>query len=116
MKSIKLTLPTFAFLEGYGEKDDLAGRNVIMHVRSASVVEIFNRDDVVLNEDVISFNFTNRNPFRIKEPMVAALHYSATLDEYSDREMIINEVLKPAAKWYCEYCDWEDKNICDKTC
>ena len=26
-------------------------------------------------------------------------------------EMIINEVMKPAAQWYCEYAKWEDENI-----
>lgn len=43
--------------------------------------------------------------------MVATLHYSATLNKNADREMIINEVMKPAAQWYCEYAKWEDENI-----
>ena len=43
--------------------------------------------------------------------MVIALHYSATLDKDADREMPLKNVLKPAAKWYCDYCDWEDENI-----
>lgn len=107
----ELTLPAFAFVESSGhDGDTLAGRNVILHVRSASVVEVFERDKVSLNPEALSFNFVNNNSFGVKERLTIVLHYSATLDA-ADREMIINEILIPAARWYCDYCDWEDKNI-----
>lgn len=112
MRNISLTLPEFAFVEGSGHEkggDPLYGRNVILHTRSASVMEVFLKEEVVLNEDVISFNFSNTNKFGIKERMIIALHYSATLDKIADRDTIIEDVLKPAAIWYCGYCDWEDE-------
>ena len=107
----ELILPAFAFVES-SEHDGnaLAGRNVILHVRSASLVEVFERDKVSLNPEATSFNFVNNLSFGVKERLTIVLHYSATLDA-ADREMIINEILIPAARWYCDYCDWEDKNI-----
>lgn len=115
MNNIKeQTLPEFAFIEGsWHEKDGdpLQGRIVILHVRSAAVIEIFDREDVVLNDNVLTYKFSYTNNFGIKEPMVAALHYCATLDVKADSAFIKEEIMKPAAQWYCDYCGWEDKNI-----
>lgn len=110
-KIVNLTLPEFAFVDsaGHEKPDILKGRNVIIHIRSMSIMEVFDRQDVYLNEDVLRFEFYNKNKYGIKEPMVIALHFSATLDMSNDRDMLIKHVLKPAAKWYCDYCDWEDK-------
>lgn len=115
-KIVELSLPEFAFIEGSGhdKPNILDGRNVIFHVRSASVMEVFERDNVQLNPDVLTHEFINTNKFGIKEKMVIALHYSSTLDKYADRDLLVKKVLKPAAKWYCDYCDWEDKNIIDE--
>lgn len=115
-KIVELSLPEFAFIEGSGHENPniLDGRNVIFHVRSASVMEVFERDNVQLNPDVLTHEFINTNKFGIKEKMVIALHYSSTLDKYTDRDLLIKNVLKPAAKWYCDYCDWEDKNIIEE--
>ena len=108
----QLTLPAFAFLEGSEhEKNLLEGRTVIVHVRSASIVEIFDRADVSLNDDVLRLKFTYTNRFGIKEQLVAALHYTATLNPISEAELIKKEILIPAAQWYCNYCAWEDENI-----
>lgn len=110
---VNLTLPEFAFVEGseHEKNNILSGRTVILHIRSASVVEILDRDDAFITEGTLIYNFAFVNSFGIKEPMVATLHYSATLDKNADREMIINEIMKPAAQWYCEYAKWEDENI-----
>ncbi|WP_165157893.1 hypothetical protein [Parabacteroides sp. ZJ-118] len=111
---MKLTLPEFAFIEGSGHEkggDPLYGRNVIIHTRSASIIEIFVRDDVVLNPDVLTLRFSYTNRFGIKEPMIAALHYCSTLDVKYDYEMIKNEIIRPAAQWYCDWADWQDENI-----
>lgn len=109
-KTVNLTLPEFGFVDsaGHEKPDMLEGRNVILHIRSMSIMEVFDRSDVHLNEDVLRFEFYNKNQYGIKEPMVIALHLSTTLDKYADREALIEKVLKPAAKWYCDYCDWED--------
>lgn len=110
--SSKLTLPEFAFIEGDGFAGDiLAERTVILHVRSASVCEVFECDKVALNPGTISFRFNNRNILGTSEKLIIALHYSATLDLITERDLITKEVLEPAAKWYCKYCDREEKNM-----
>ena len=48
------------------------------------------------------------------EKLVAALHYCAILDNVFDKHMIINEILIPCAKFYDDYCKWEDKNIIER--
>lgn len=107
-----LTLPEWAFLDAHdGKIDHLKGRTVILHIRSASVIEIFNREDVVLNEEVLSYKFGYTNFAGVKERMTAILHYCTTLNKDIDQLMIIDEILKPCAMWYCEYCAREDKNI-----
>lgn len=113
-KIVDSKLPEFAFVEGSWHEeqgDPLEGRIVILHVRSSSLIEIFDREDVVLNDDVLTFKFSYTNQFGIKEPMIAALHYCATLDVRADRALIKEEIMKPAAKWFCNYQLWEDNNI-----
>jgi len=111
----ELTLPEFAFVEGseHEKNNTLSGRTVILHVRSASVIEIFERSDAFINEDVLTYKFSYTNKFGVKEQMTAALHYCATLDKEKDRELIKSSIMRPAAQWYCDYCTWEDNNICD---
>lgn len=110
---IELRLPEFAFVDGseHEKKDILKDRTVILHVRSASVIEIIERENAFITEGTLTYNFTHTDLFGIEEDMIALLHYCTTLDKDADRGMIINHVLKPAAQWYCNYCDWEDRNI-----
>lgn len=111
-KKISLTLPEFAFVEGSEHEDNmLDGRNVILHIRSASIVEVLERDKCHLNDGVVKKNFTYTNRYGVEEKMVVVLHYCVTLDMRTDVEMIKEEILKPAAKWYCDWADWEDENI-----
>lgn len=117
MSVVNLALPEFAFIEGSWHEeggDPLQGRIIILHIRSASVIEILERENVVLNDDVLTLKFYYTNSFDVKEHMVAVLHYCATLDAKADRVMIKEEIMKPAARWYCDYCTWEDKNIEDE--
>lgn len=107
-----LTLPAFAFIENQTDKGVLTGRNVILHVRSASVIEILNKDDVInLSENALTCEFDYVNAWGVVEHYLAALHFCATLDVETDRNLIIDGGLSPAADWFCEYMDWEDKNI-----
>lgn len=108
-KMIELTLPPFAMLRGYGDKNELQGRDVILHVRSASVIEVFLKGNAFLSEDVITYSFTMSAP-RITNPLematitiVLALHHSPLLDVVADRDMIIEEIMKPAADYYRDY-------------
>lgn len=113
-KIISLNLPDFAFLMGsaHGEGGDLLkDRTVLMHVRTASVVEIFNREDVALNEDTMSYKFSYTNRLGGEEKMIVALHFCGNQDLSADREFVKQNILRPAAVWYCDYCTWEDKQI-----
>lgn len=109
-KLIQLNLPEFAFVEGsWHDGDQLQGRNVILHVRSASVVEVLPKENYLGGVDgVLRYDFTHLNTYGIAEDMVMLLHYSATLDKVTEKHLIIDEVMRPAAKWYSDYCDWED--------
>ena len=110
---IELSLPEFAFLEGSGHEHPnvLTMRNVIYHVRTASVLEVLEWKMSAIKPDKVQQRFTYRNRYGVDEKMIIVLHYSATLDEVEDREEIMERVVNPAIKWYCEYCDWEDRNI-----
>lgn len=108
MKKIELTLPEWAFLDAYSHEGNLLGdRTVILHVRSASVIEIFDRDvdNIVLKDSVLTYKFGSK---RTGERLMAALHYSATIDD--DRELL-KEMLRNCAIWYIDYTDWEDKQF-----
>lgn len=112
-KLIDLTLPPFAFVESGGhDGNELDGRNVVLHVRSASIIEMLPREDLVMtmSDDVITHEFSFVNYLGIEEHHVALLHYSGTLDAVIDRQIIIDEIMKPAADWFSLYCVWEDSN------
>ena len=50
MNTVKdLILPEFAFIEGWGgnSNDVLKGRNVVLHVRSASVIEMLPDEEIL---------------------------------------------------------------------
>ena len=57
---VNLTLPEFAFVEGseHEKNNILSGRIVILHIRSASVVEILDRDNTFLTEGTLVYNFS----------------------------------------------------------
>jgi hypothetical protein len=107
-----LDLPEWAFLDAHSHLGDpLTGRTVILHIRSATLIEIFDRDreTVNLKDGILTFKFDNANAGY--ERLMAAVHYSATLDIHADATYIKENILKPCAQWYCEYCDWEDENM-----
>lgn len=110
-----LNLPDFAFVEDWGDRSVLNDRNVILHVRSASVIEILDKEDVLaLREDVLTHEFDYINRWGAVERFVAVLHFSATLDKDADRRMIMDKVIIPACDWFTKYMDWEDENIAEE--
>ena len=113
MKKTNLTLPEWAWIDGGDHEkggNPIQGREILMHIRSASVMEVLDGESTELNEDTIKYGFNYINSFGLVEPKLIALHYSALLDADEDYEKII-EILKGAVKWYCDWCDWEDANI-----
>jgi hypothetical protein len=106
-KIVNLTLPEFAFVSGYdGPGDTLQGRTVILHVRTATVMEVFSSSEVCLASETPHYDYIRHAPF-FDEPLTIALHYSATID---DKDELL-KVLHRTADWYNDYCDWEDLEI-----
>lgn len=101
-------LPEWAFLDASTHEGDcLDGRTVVLHIRSATVIEIFEeRERVNITPGALFVDFHYRN-----SPMKAVVHYSATLSLSRDSEYIKNNVLLPCAKWYRDYCEWEDRGF-----
>ena len=107
-----LILPEFAFVEGWGDHDILNGRNVVLHTPTASVIEMLHEENALaLRAEVPTHKFDYVNAYGIVEHYIAILHYSAKFYEDLDGELIRQKVLTPAASWFCEYMEWEDKNI-----
>ena len=112
------TLPEWAFLDGAGpDGDTLEGRDVLIHVRSGSIIEIFADASGKMNfyNETLTLKFEAENALGLTEHYTAALHYCTTLDEVKDRGMIIEKVMKPAAAWYGRYIKWEDVNIIEES-
>lgn len=106
-------LPEWAFLDAHSHQgNQLGNRTVILHIRSASVIEIIDRneDKFIPIEGVLKLNFKYTHHL-VVERLSAILHYCVTLDQEMDKEQITDTILRPCAKWYCDYCAWEDKNI-----
>lgn len=104
-------MPEWAWLSG-GEHerggDPLEDRSVVMHVRTATVIEIFEENNFVPAAGALTYNFTHRSKsFNTDEHFVAVLHFSTTLTDEDD----LLAVMERATRWYCDYCDWEDQNI-----
>lgn len=111
----KYTLPEWAFLDGYShEGDSLEKRTVILHTRSASVIEIIDRDNdnFTSSENALTYKFKYTSPVHVQR-LMCVLHYSATLNVHSDKEFIKQSIMKPCAIWFCKYAAWEDGNILD---
>jgi hypothetical protein len=113
-KIINITIPEWAFLDGNTHDGNLLEKRVVIfHSKSLSVIEMFNRDSVVLylEPGVPSYKFKNTHTDEPDENLIAVVHYCAKFDTRKERERIKRDILIPCAKWYCEYCEWEDRNI-----
>lgn len=110
-KLIALSLPEWAWLGGGDHDpngDPIKGRNIVLHVRSASVIEFFERDNFVpASDEICIFNFDYNNDVGLTEQFTAAMHYSATVDDIEAKK----DILRAASEWYCNYLTWEDNNI-----
>lgn len=108
LKKQDFTLPEWAFLDAnYQNGDLLKGRDVLMHVRTNTVMEFFNTDDikVELNHDVNWKKFGYKNGYGVIENYIVAVHYSFV--EWGE----LAEVIDKAIAFFCEWMDWMDKGI-----
>lgn len=105
MKPTELTLPEFAFIDGSEHEENiLKGRTVFIHIRTSTMLELFDKDDAfILNDTVHQYEFEHINIYGDVERLVIAAHFTFADD--------LHEVFEKAAEWYRDYCNWEDRNI-----
>jgi hypothetical protein len=110
-KLISLSLPEFAFLDGFShEGNSLEHRTVLLHVRTHTVIECLMSDDLIqvtMNGVHKSFIYFNR--LNYPESHTLMVHHSY-LDAPKSEQI---EILNHAWKWYEKYLEWEDGNIDD---
>ena len=108
-KQINFTLPEFCFLDGNSpDGDTLEGRTLIQHIRSYTIIEAFNRDELPIlsqKKEVKIHEFQYKNIVGDTETYILAVHFCL-----SD-EIELPTIFLKAEKWYRAYMDWEDKNI-----
>jgi hypothetical protein len=111
MKTTELTLPEWAFLDGTSQLGNLLeGRDVLQHIPSCTLIEIFTVDDTKLlfREGIKTLNFNYTNRFEEEEEHIMAVHFTLADDKSLD------EILKLAVAFYCEYLDWEDDALMEE--
>ena len=103
-----LTLPEWAFLDAKNHTGDaLEGRDVLLHVRTHTIMEFFSVDDNMprFTEGVKRMQFVYTNQYGLEENYIVAVHYSLT--EFADQV----DVLDKAIVFFKEWMDWMDKGI-----
>lgn len=112
-KLVDLSLPAFAFVDGWGDDDNLQGRTVIVHCPTGTILEVLPTKDILYVDDDnyrSSFVFKFTGVSSIEEAYIMMLHTSPTFDKVADAGTI-KELMKEAAKWLVNYFTWEDHNI-----
>lgn len=108
---IQLTLPEFAFLSD-DLNGELRGRNVIIHIRTMTIIEIIERENVLLYEpNVLYHKFDYENMFGETEKLVAMLHVCTTFDKILDKEYIKQNIIKPACEFYMKFATMADNEM-----
>lgn len=103
-----LTMPEWAFLDANNQTGDaLKGRDVLLHVRTHTMLEFFNQTDtqVQLNPEVKQKQFYYKNNYGLIENYIIAVHYS--LVEYSN----LDEVIDKAIAFFKDWMTWMDTTI-----
>jgi hypothetical protein len=102
----ELKLPKWAFLDIYDTDSKDYGRTLIEHIPTATIMEILDRaEDFALYDGVPTFKFKNDSHFG-EERLLVAMYRPGTLEDISE----IRETMRECAKWYCDYCDWEESH------
>jgi hypothetical protein len=103
-----LTLPEWTFLDASSHLgNELEGRDVLLHVRTHTMLEFFSQNDLQIHLDpkVKQKQFYYKNKFGVIENYKVAIHYSLT--EFSD----LDQVIESAIEFFKQWMDWMDKSI-----
>lgn len=105
----ELSLPAFAFVEGWGDDDNLQGRTIIVHCPTGTIIEALPTKDILyFDNDILSLCFKYTGVTGLKEAYIMVLHTSPTFDKVADAGTI-KELMKEAGRWFANYLSWEDK-------
>jgi hypothetical protein len=113
METINYTLPEFVFLDGDSQEgDSLAGRTVLQHIRTYTIMEVIALDEIAANEfSQPTYQFEYKNIAGVVERHMFVLHFSMIQETYMPTGDALDAVFKRCAEWYCNYLAWEDGNI-----
>jgi len=110
MKKQTLTIPEWVFLDAANHTgNELEGRDVLLHVRTHTMLEFFNQTDdlIQLNKNVKQKQFYFKNKFGITENYRVAVHYSLTEFFDTDTDAVIDGAIEFFKKWM----NWMDSTI-----
>ena len=122
MSKEKITnLPKFSFLKGYGDNDELYGRDVILHIGTGSVLEVLKKEDNIIDDESVYVEFSRTNHSikhitgkTVRENYVLILHHTPFLDVKTEEDFIVKEIMLPTIHWYLDYCDMMDDWVISK--
>lgn len=107
-------MPEFAFLSD-DLNGELRGRNVIIHIRTMTIIEIIERENVLLYEpNVLYHKFEYKNIFGEIEHLVALLHVCTTFDKEIDRVYILDNIINPACEYYMKFATMADAEMLEE--
>ena len=103
-----LTLPEWVWLDATCHLGNaLEGRDVLLHVRTHTMMEFFSLDDnmVKLEPGTKRMQFVYTNNYGLEENYIVAVHYSLT--EFTDQV----DVLDKAIAFFKDWMTWMDGTI-----
>lgn len=82
-KEKRTNLPKFSFLKGYGNYDELYGRDVILHIGSGTILEVLKKEDSIIDDESLYIEFSRTNHSikhitgkTIREQYVLIIHHT----------------------------------------
>lgn len=111
MNEVELSLPEWVFLDGTSHLGNmLAGRDVLQHIPSFTIIELFNLNgsELIFSQNVKTRAFSYKNRYDEIEDHVLAVHFSIIESENLD------SIIDKAILFYCEFLDWEDQSIIEE--
>ena len=108
MKKQDFTLPEWAFLDAKNHTGNaLEGRDVLLHVRTHTIMEFFAVDDNMprFAEGVKRMQFVYTNQYGLEENYIVAVHYSFA--EFEE----LDQIFEKGIDFFCNWMDWMDKGI-----